>query len=202
MGYIPKRMAALTVAALAFGVAVAVLKGGGAGVRDSIGNMSAPWLLLPYFAGTLSRGWKRGALTGAVTCLAAVTGFYVAESVVLDLGDHPWLTDLALTLGAGRYYFAAALVCGPLFGAIGGARTRWRHVVTAAVVGLALIGEPLVLFAWLGGQGMAPSDSGMIIRYAPLWIGEMVLGLLLSVGILTGALQGAARPLTVPFRRR
>src|SRR5947209_16181208 len=118
-----RRSAAILLAALAFGVAIAVLKGGDAGLRDAIGNISAPWLLLPYLAGTVSRGPIRGALLGAATCLAALAGFYVAEAFVLDLGGHPLLTNLTLTLGAGRYYFAAGVFTGPLFGALGGINT-------------------------------------------------------------------------------
>src|SRR5206468_9247000 len=103
-------------------------------------------LLLPYFAGTMTRDWIRGALMGAAACLAALVGFYVAEAFVLDLGGHPITTNLTLTLGSGRMYFAAGLVCGPVFGAIGGLQTRFRTAITAAVVGLALIGEPLAVF--------------------------------------------------------
>src|SRR4051812_14716309 len=128
--------------AAAFGVAVAVLKGGDAGVRDAIGNVSAPWLLLPFAAGSLGRGPGRAALIGVAVVLAALAGFYVAQAFVLDLGGHPLRTNLALTLGAGRPYYAAGLVTGALFGALGGLRGRYRRALVAAVVGLALIGEP------------------------------------------------------------
>lgn len=166
--------------AIVFGIAVAVLKGGEADVRDSLGNISAPWLLLPYFAGATTRGSKRGALMGTAACLAALGAFYATEAFVLDLGGHPVLTNLMLTLGAGRMYFAAGAVCGPALGALGGARLPCRPFISAAVVGLALIGEPLAVFAWLAHMGMSPSDSGMVARYPLLWIGEMLLGLALG----------------------
>jgi hypothetical protein len=167
-----------------FGIAVAVLKGSDTGIRDAIGNVSAPWLLLPYFAGTGQRGLGRGALMGGITCLAALTGFYLAEAFVLDLGGHPLTTNLALTLGAGRYYFVAGLLSGPLFGALGGVRMRHRRAMTAVVVGLALIGEPFAVFAWLSSQGIAPSDTGLVVQYPALWLGEMALGLFVLILLL------------------
>jgi len=178
-----KRTLAIATFAVVFGVLVAVLKGGDAGLRDSLGNVSAPWLLLPYFAGTGSRGLLRGAALGLSACLAALLGFYVAESVVLDLGPHPWLTDLALTLSAGRIYFTAALISGPVMGAIGGAFER-RTLVSAVVVGLTLMGEPLVVFLYQASHGIDPGESGMVIGYPVLWIGEVVLGFVLSAAML------------------
>jgi hypothetical protein len=193
MKYVSTRVIAIILIAVAFGTAAAVLKGGDAGVRDAIGNISAPWLLLPYFAGTLTRGRVRGAVMGAMACLAALLAFYVTEAFVLELGGHPVLTNLALTIGAGRMYFAAGAVCGPLFGAIGGLHTRFRLVVTAAVVGLALVGEPLAVFVWLAHMGMSPSDTGLVVQYPALWIGEVCLGLVLGLRLLTGGIQGTAQ---------
>jgi hypothetical protein len=182
------RLLAVLAVSVAFGVAVAVLKGGEAGVRDSLGNLSAPWLLLPYFAGLTTRGWWRGALVGLAACMAALLGFYVAEAFVLDLGGHPLLTNLALTVPSGRMYFAAGLVSGPLFGALGAVPGRIRPIVTAAVVGVTLTGEPLAVFAWLASASMSPADTGMVVAYPVLWIGEMLLGAVLFVGML--ALRG------------
>jgi hypothetical protein len=185
-----RQVAAVLLAAVVFGLAAALLKGGDAGVRDSIGNISAPWLLLPYLAGTTVSGWKRGSLLGVIACVAAVAAFYVAESFVLDLGPHSRLTDLQLTVSSGRYYFAAAVIFGPVFGALGGIGKR-RPLLSAAVVAFLLLGEPIVLFAWQGSQGVAPSDSGMVIRYPPLWMGEMIVGALLSLAL---AVRAARRP--------
>lgn len=179
-----RRPWAVVLAAVAFGVAIAVLKGGEAGVRDAVGNISAPWLLLPYFAGAMTRGPIRGALIGLATSLAALTGFYVAQAFVLDLGGHPVLTNLALTLGAGRFYFAAGVLTGPLFGAIGGIRTRQHRAVTAGVIALALAGEPFAVFAWLSSEGISPADTGFVVQYPALWLGELTLGFLLPAALL------------------
>lgn len=172
---------AIVLTAATFGVAVAVLKGSDAGLRDAIGNISAPWVLLPYFAGTLNRGLIRGALMGGATSLAALTGFYVAEAFVLDLGGHPVLSNLALTLDAGRLYFIAGLVTGPPLGALAGISARHRRAMSAVVVALALAGEPLAVFAWLRSQGIAAADTGFVVQYPALWMGEVALGLLSAV---------------------
>jgi hypothetical protein len=121
---------------------------------------------------------------GLVACLASLTGFYAAQAFILDLGGHPVVTNLALTLGAGHYYFIAGLLVGPLFGAVGSIAGRHHRLVTASVVGLTLVGEPLAVFAWLAGQGVDAADTGMVVDYPALWIGEIVLGCLLSVAVL------------------
>ena len=149
----------LLAASLLFGIAVAVVKGGDAGVRDSLGNISAPWLLLPFFAGRTTQRPLAGACVGLLACMTALVGFYVAEAFVLDLGPHSVLTDLELTLPAGRVYFVAGLLCGPIFGALGGVRTPWTHAVDAAVVGLVLVGEPLTVYVYQSAQGVSPSES-------------------------------------------
>lgn len=167
-----------------FGVAVALVKGGSSGVRDSVGNISAPWLLLPFFAGRMTRSGIRGAVVGAATCLAALVGFYIAEAFVLDLGGHTILTDLSLTLGAGRLYFLAGATSGPILGAIGGSDFGHRVGATAFVVGLVLIGEPIAVFGWLASARVSSSDTGMVVAYPALWIAEMVLGIVLCGFIL------------------
>ena len=104
-----------------FGIAAAWIKGNDSGLRDAIGNISAVWLLVPFLAGasTGSRRLVTGALSGLAATLAALAGFYFAESFVLDLGPHPWLTDLSLTMRTVVYYGERALVTGPFFGALG-----------------------------------------------------------------------------------
>jgi hypothetical protein len=179
-----RRRPALLLAACLFGVAVAVLKGGDAGLRDSIGNISAPWLLLPYLAGMTGRGWRQGALIGAATCFAALAGFYIAEAFVLDLGDHPVLTDLALTLRAGAYYFIAGALAGPVFGAIGGSQRGGSLPAMALMTGFLLAGEPPAVFAALAAEGVDPSFTGMVVAYPVLWIGEILLGVLAAAALL------------------
>ena len=73
---------------------MSVLKGNDAGIRDDIGNLSAPWLLLPFFAGAAMRGrWLAEAAIGLAATCAALMAFYVADAFVLNLGPPSLLVD-------------------------------------------------------------------------------------------------------------
>jgi hypothetical protein len=158
--------------ALAFGAVVSVVKGNGSGVRDAIGNTSAPWLILPFVA-ALSvrvRGPIRGALVGLGASLAALSGFYVTNSFVLQLGPHSWLDDLRLTVGAGRMFFVLAVASGPFFGAIGAWWNRTHATWLAVLVAALFVFEPLA--TWLYGVAQHRSTSGLAL----VWLGELALG--------------------------
>jgi hypothetical protein len=87
------RVFLIFLAAMAFGVAMSVLKGNDVGIRDDIGNLSAPWLLLPFFAGAAMRGrGLAGAAVGLAATSAALMAFYVANAFVLISGHtRCWL---------------------------------------------------------------------------------------------------------------
>jgi Family of unknown function (DUF6518) len=181
--------------ALAFGAVVSTVKGNGGGVRDAIGNVSAPWLILPFVAVLYMRVRSplRGSLVGLAASLAALTGFYVTNSVVLQLGPHTWTDDLRLTVGAGRMFFALAVMSGPFFGAIGAwwnrTRSRWLAVLVAALFVL----EPLA--SWLYGLVAHRTASGL----APVWFGELALGVCACAA--TAALTGCAQRGSLRVRR-
>ena len=139
------RILLLMIVAGAFGAFESVFKGNGAGVRDGIGNLSAPWVILPLLAGALgSRGSiSLGAVVGLLTTLAALVGFYLANAFVLDLGPHSSLHDIGLTLDVGNLWFKAGALSGPAMGALGAWASRRGGIVVAwTAVGLVLF-EPL-----------------------------------------------------------
>jgi Family of unknown function (DUF6518) len=84
-----RKLVLLLLAGVGFGVLLAVLKGQDTGVRDALGNTSAPWVVVPFLAGTAYQSISRAALVGLAATLAAFFGFYLAEAAVLDLGPHP-----------------------------------------------------------------------------------------------------------------
>jgi len=169
-----RKLIPLLLAGIVFGALVAVIKGQEAGVRDALGNTSAPWMLVPFLAGTRYRTVWKAALVGLATTLAAFFGFHVAEAAILDLGPHPWYTDLQLTLGSGRLYEKWGLLSGTAYGALGGIWVSRRLVIAPIAVGLAFIFEPLVVFlltrteVWGGGE---------FLRYRWLWVAEILSGL-------------------------
>jgi hypothetical protein len=172
-----RRAARIILAAVIFGMAVAWLKGNGGGLRDAVGNVSALWLLLPFLAGAAvgNRRLTAAAVAGLAATLAALVGFYFAESFVLDLGPHPWLTDLSLTMGPVRYYGERALLTGPVFGALGFWYQQRRSVTAAGLLAAGFVLEPVAwwLYDLRTGGGAAYPVPG----YPALWLTEIAAGL-------------------------
>lgn len=170
-----RRLAALLVlAAIAFGALVAVIKGQDVGVRNALGNTSAPWVVVPFLAGTLySRAWH-AALVGVATTLAAFFGFYLAEAAVLDLGEHPWYVDLKLTLGSGHIYETWGAPVGLVYGVLGWLWASRSSVPAAIAVGLAFVSEPLIVFALMRADVWG---GGGLLDYPWLWATEVAIGL-------------------------
>ncbi len=171
------RTVALVLAlSVVFGILMAWIKGNGAGLSDAVGNISALWLAVPFLAGAAA-GSSRvlvGAVYGLVATLAALTGFYFAESFVLDLGQHSWLTDLSLTMGTVVYYAERGLVTGPVFGALGLWWRQRRSVLAAAPLAAVFVLEPLAWWLyglWIGGGAAYPVPD-----YPALWLSEIALG--------------------------
>jgi hypothetical protein len=168
------KLVSLLLAGVAFGVLVAVVKGQDPGVRDALGNTSAPWVVVPFLAGARYRSVWRATLIGVATTLAAFLGFYAAEAAILDLGLHPWYVDLRLTLGAGREYEVWGLLSGSLYGALGGLWASRLVIVAPVAVGLAFVCEPLiVLFLWRGGIW---GGGELLLHYRWLWASEILIG--------------------------
>jgi hypothetical protein len=152
---------------------MAVLKGNDTGVRDAIGNTSAPWVVIPFLAGTRFRrvGW--GLLVGVAATVAAFAGFYTAEAFVLDLGTGSWTHALQLTLGSGRIYEEWGLLSGALYGALGSLWASRRWLAAGAAVGLAFVLEPLIVW-FLEHAGVW--GGGDLLARPWMWLAEIAIG--------------------------
>ncbi|MEV4351419.1 DUF6518 family protein [Actinoplanes sp. NPDC049596] len=129
-------------AALAFGALAALIKGDHGGVRDTIGNLSAPWLLVAFIPALIARSVPRGAVIGLAATLAALLGFYVAVTVTLD-DQMPGLREHLLhVLRLNRRWIYSGLLSGPVMGALGAWLGRG---VLVPVAGLLLLLEPIVI---------------------------------------------------------
>jgi Family of unknown function (DUF6518) len=164
----------LLLAGLGFGLLVAAIKGQDPGVRDALGNTSAPWVLVPFLAGTRYPQVWRATLVGLATTLAAFFGFYLAEAAILDLGPHPWYTDLQLTLGSGHVYEVWGVWSGALYGALGGLWASRSLIVAPLAVALAFVCEPLIVL-FLVRSGIW--GGGGLLHYHWLWLAEVIIGL-------------------------
>jgi len=163
----------ILLAALAFGVVVAVVKGQDSGARDALGNTSAPWIVVPFLAGMRFRSAWRGALAGVAATAVAFVGFYVAEAAILDLGPHPWYVDLQLTMGTVNVYEKWGLVSGSVYGALGAVWAVHRAPAAAIAVGLAFIAEPLIVSLL---QHAGVWGGGGLLEHPLIWGAEVLLG--------------------------
>lgn len=169
-----RTLALLLLAAIGFGALVAAVKGQDVGVRNALGNTSAPWIVVPFLAGALQpRAWQ-AAVIGVTATLAAFFGFYLAEAAVLDLGPHPWYVDLKLTLGSGHVYEIWGAPIGLVYGMLGWLWASHRSVAAATAVGLAFVTEPLIVF---GLQRGGIWGGGGLFDYPWLWATEIAIGL-------------------------
>jgi len=185
-----RRFALSIASCIAFGIVMAWIKGNGAGLSDAVGNISALWLLLPFLTGAAARSRHVliGALSGLLATVAALAAFYFAESFVLDLGQHSWLTDLSLTMGTVVYYAERGLVTGPVFGALGLWWRQRRSVTAAAVIAAVFVLEPLAWWAYgLQTGGTACPVPG----YPVLWLSEIAIGIACFVVLRRAARRGA-----------
>jgi hypothetical protein len=185
-----RELALLLLLGFLFGVLVAAVKGQDAGVRDALGNTSAPWVLVPFLAGTRYTRVSHAALVGIAATLAAFFGFYLAEAAILDLGPHPWYVDLKLTLGSGRIYEKWGIVTGGLYGALGGLWASRRLVVAPIAVCLAFVAEPLIVL-FLKRAGIW--GGGDLLNYSWMWVAEVLIGL---SGIAVALAVAQARPVS------
>ena len=169
-----RKMVLLLVAGAAFGVLMAILKGQDTGVRDALGNTSAPWIVLPFVAGASFTRLRSAALAGLAVTLASLLGFYIAEAAILDLGPHPWWVDLRLTAGSVNIYERWGIFSGLLYGTLGWLWASRSRAIAAAAVGLAFVAEPLIVFV----VRRAGVWYGMLLDYPWLWIAEVMLGVI------------------------
>jgi hypothetical protein len=172
-----RRLARMLLAAFAFGVLVAWMKGpGGADavseIRSSLGNLSTPWLLVAFVAGAGFARLRSAALAGLLATTAALIGFYLVSSLIHDLGQG-FFGDLRLELSANRGYLQGGLITGPLFGALGAWWSGRRSLHASVLAGALLMAEPLVLLllGTFGPGGVLPAGHAipLVVRIVPGW---------------------------------
>jgi hypothetical protein len=176
------RVFLVLVGAFAFGVLAAWAKGQNTDglstisqVRSDLGNLSTPWLLVAFIAGTRSRRSGSGALLGFLATMSALLGFYLLTSLVVDLGGHGIPDNIGRELWANRVYLASGVLSGPLFGALGAWWQRTRSLHASVVAGALLIGEPIVLAAT--GVLFPATAVGLNAISVAVYASELALGL-------------------------
>ena len=188
------RMACVLLVAFAFGVLAAWAKGPGGAhaiseVRGAIGNLSTPWLLVAFVAGTGFSRLRSAALVGLLATTVGLTGFYLLSSLIQDLGGHGFFGDLRLELSANRGYIQGGIITGPLFGALGAWWRQSRTLHASVLAGALLMAEPLVLLLLgaLGPGEVLPSESAVptVVRIVPGW-GLSTASSTISIAVYAG----------------
>ena len=156
--------------AATFGAAAGLFKGVDPGLRAEVGNLSAPWLLVAFLPALRCRTTMRGALTGLLSTLVALTAFYAVLAVLLagHLGGGGYASGYLVEADANRIYFIAGIVTGPLLGAAGAWIGGHHRAATWMVVRLT---PPPLYFEW-GVDDWRPyiaeSALGLTIMFAAL----------------------------------
>ncbi|MGO9660500.1 MAG: DUF6518 family protein [Acidimicrobiales bacterium] len=145
-GKILLRWLLLLCGSCAFGVLDALVKGHHGGVRNAIGNVSAPWAIMPLLAAALviPRRAVSGAVAGAVASVATLASFSLVRAGGLDMAGGG-----GLVVALGNRWFISGLVGGLVLGAGAGwlvARERWAPLI--AITAALLMLEPAARLVW------------------------------------------------------
>jgi hypothetical protein len=166
--------------AVLFGAVASGVKGFDAGLRGDLGNLSAPWLLLPFLASLSSRSLVRGGLVGLTASAIALVGFYVVQTFMLQghLGGGGYFRELVVEVEANRIYLLAGAATGPVFGALGAWFGRTYRRWTLVPVGGLLVGEICVVALVQGRQLLPPPlyFKWGVANWTAYWL-EMACGL-------------------------
>lgn len=178
--YIRKVLMTLIISVL-FGVIMQTFKGNTLGIRNAIGNLSAPWLLLAYLSGRFvgQRKILLSAGIGFAASMVALVGFYASDPLVWNLGHQGFLGNMLLTLEAGRPWFLLAFVSGPVFGTLAAFKRSHQSNVIMGGVSTLIILEPFahVIYNNLTKLQMFPSS-------VTVWAAEFLVGAIIAGGII------------------
>jgi hypothetical protein len=132
----------------------------------SVSLLSAPWLIVAFFAGWTQVRPQRAAVAGFIVTISALIGYFIMTVSPIE-GVHLTTTGLRGLLGANRLNEIGGMITGPVFGWFG---SRWRtrrSWIAACLVTGALCFEPLAVMA--AGRGGDRSDL--------VWTIEVVVGI-------------------------
>lgn len=159
------RLIALVLAAAVVGVGFQVLKGDGTdALRYVLGNLAAPWLVIPFVGGRAVRSPARGALVGAVLAIVSLMAFYAA----LEARTH----SLSVHVTSNYLLFCTAgAVAGAVAGCIASLSRRselwWLTLCLPALFVL----EPVAAFGVAFSGGRTPTND-------VVWAVELALGII------------------------
>ena len=138
----------------------------------AVSQVSAPWLLLSFFAGTTQERARRAMRLGLVIVVPALVGYFAmtcSPMESLPLNQFSSCFSTVVSVPYNPLWIAGGVLFGPVFGWLG---WRWhveRSWTSAAIVAATLCLEPLARLL------VAP---WMLGRAPVVWWTEIALGLL------------------------
>lgn len=169
-----ERIAVVVVCSAAFGAAASAVHGANGGTRAAIGNLSLPWLLLPFIAGAWGgRGSPlRGCVIGAIATVVGLLAFYSMNVLVLNVDPgQPLAHRFAVTIRSGTVFIKFGALSGPAFGALGASWHRSRRASILVLLAALAMLEPLAQEMYFESGGTSQFSAN-----AAAWIPEFMLG--------------------------
>jgi hypothetical protein len=170
------RTALLLLFVCAFAAVDAIVKGHHGGMRNAVGNVSAPWAILPFLSGAFIRPRRLvfGALIGAASTVGALACYSLVRVAAFGTGPEHRAASSVMASAATNRWFLLGAIGGALLGAAGSwlaVKRQWA-LVTAIVASL-LVLEPAARMLWAIARG---EPARTLVPIPIVWIVEVSCG--------------------------
>jgi Family of unknown function (DUF6518) len=143
--------------------------------------LSAPWLLVAFFAGRSQPTAKRAVILGFVCTIAALVGYWAMTLSPIE-GAVVTLRGVRGLLVGQSAYAVGGVVTGPLFGWLGYRWRTQRDWMCALAAALVLCCEPL-----------AHAAAGTAVSFSGVWAAEVVVGLAMALYVVAATRRRTSR---------
>jgi hypothetical protein len=175
------RLVLILAVVCAFAAVDAIVKGHHGGTRNAVGNLSAPWALIPLLTSAFALPRRRftGAAVGAASTVVALACYSLVRMGAFGEGGSRGFGSFVASAAGNRWF---------LFGAIGGAMVgataawlaaegRWGIVI--AMVASLLVLEPAARVLWAIVKGEA---AHTLVPTPAVWAVEILCGCAVALG--------------------
>jgi hypothetical protein len=175
------RLVLILVVVCAFAAVDAIVKGPHGGTRNAVGNLSAPWALIPFLSSAFALPRRRftGAAVGAGSTLAALAYYSLVRRGVFGEGGSRGLGSFVAS-AAGNRWFVLGAIGGAMLGATAAwlaAKGQWG-MVTEVVASL-LVLEPVARVLWAIAKG---EGARTLVPTPAVWAVEILCGCAVALG--------------------
>jgi hypothetical protein len=176
------RLVLILVVVCAFAAVDALVKGHHGGTRNAVGDVSAPWALIPFLSSTVALPRRRstGVLVGAVSTLAALACYsFVRMAAYGEGGPHRGISSAMASATENRWFLLGA-IGGAILGAAGSwLASKGQRQIAVAIVTCLLVLEPEARVLWAIAKGEA---ARTLIPSPTVWAVEILCGCAVALG--------------------